>query len=180
MLTGFFKLLSKLYRIMKKIIAGLVLILFVGCQENEAVKTDFTGNEVVYSLQGASIFPISGTATFKERKDGNTTIVIKLTGTQGNIEHPVHLHLGDIASPGAEIAALLNPVKGNTGKSETTFTMLADETAITYSQLIALEACIKVHLAADGPDRDTILAGGNIGELANARTDGEITPCKSE
>jgi hypothetical protein len=179
MLIGFFKLLSN-SRIMKKIIAGFVLILFGACQENEAVKDDFTGNEMVYSLQAGSAYPISGTATFKERKDGNTTIVIKLTGTEGNLEHPVHVHLGDIGTPGAEVAALLNPVRGVTGKSETTFTMLADETPITYTQLVELEACIKVHLAADGPDRDIILAGGNIGELAGARTSGEISPCKSE
>jgi hypothetical protein len=165
---------------MKKIIAGLALILFAGCQENETVQSDFTGNEVVYSLQAGSEYDISGTATFRERKDGNTSIIIKLTGTEGNLQHPVHVHMGDIGSPGTEVAALLNPVQGSNGKSETTFTMLADETPVTYAQLIALEACIKVHLAADGPDRDVILAGGNIGDLVNARTSGKISICKSE
>ena len=147
---------------MRIVIAAFVLIFFIGCQENEAVKDDFTGNEVVYALQAGSIYQISGTATFKEKKDGNTIINIELTGTEGNIEHPVHLHLGEISSPGAEVAALLNPVKGSTGKSETTFTMLADETPLKYSQLIELNACIKIHLAASGPDRDIILAGLNI------------------
>jgi hypothetical protein len=176
----FFLIYLKFQRIMKKVIAGLILILVAGCQENDAVQSDFTGNEVVYSLQSGSIYPVSGTATFKERKDGNTSIVIKLTGTEGNIEHPVHLHMGSLASPGAEVAALLTPVKGSIGKSETLFTMLADETPVTYAQLVAYEACIKVHLAASGPDRDIILAGGNIGDLAAARTSGEISPCKSE
>jgi len=167
---------------MKKVIAGLVLILFARCQENEAVLDDFTGNEVVFSLQSGSIYPISGNATFKEKKDGNTVIVIELTGTEGNIHHPVHIHLGDIASPGAEVAALLNPVIGTTGKSETNFTMLADETPINYSQLIELNACIKIHLAASGPDRDIILADGNIGGSSGARTNGriEFSVCKSE
>lgn len=167
---------------MRIVIAAFVLIFFIGCQENEAVKDDFTGNEVVYSLQSGSIYPISGTATFKEKKDGNTIINIELTGTEGNIEHPVHLHLGEISSPGAEVAALLNPVKGSTGKSETTFTMLADETPLKYSQLIELNACIKIHLAASGPDRDIILAGGNIGSADGARmaAGNEIGTCKSE
>ena len=167
---------------MKIVIAAFVLIFFIGCQENEAVKDDFTGNEVVYSLQSGSIYPISGTATFKEKKDGSTIINIELTGTEGNIEHPVHLHLGEISSPGAEVAALLNPVKGSTGKSETTFTMLADETPLKYSQLIELNACIKIHLAASGPDRDIILATGNIGSADGARIAGgnEIGICKSE
>jgi hypothetical protein len=167
---------------MKKIVAGFVFLLMVGCQENEAVKDNFTGNEVVYSLQSGSVYPISGTATFREKKDGNTVIVIELTGTEGNIEHPVHLHLGEITTPGAEVAALLNPVTGTTGKSETTFALLADETPISYSQLIELNACIKIHLAASGPDRDIILAGGNIGSNSGARTGGvvEFGVCKSE
>ena len=167
---------------MRIVIVVFVLIFFVGCQENEAIKDDFTGNEVVYSLQSGSTYPISGTATFKEKKDGNTSIVIELTGTEGNIEHPVHLHLGEISAPGTEVAALLNPVLGSTGKSETPFTMLADETTLKYSQLLEMNACIKIHLAASGPDRDIILAGGNIGSADGARMAGgtEIGICKSE
>lgn len=167
---------------MKKVIAGFVIVFFAGCQENEAIKDDFTGNETVYSLQSGSVYPISGTATFKEKRDGNTVIVIDLTGTEGDIQHPVHIHMGDIGSPGAAVAALLNPVEGSTGQSETTFTMMADETPVTYSQLIELNACIKIHLAASGPDRDIILAGGNIGSADGARTNGriEIGVCKSE
>ena len=166
---------------MRIVIAAFLLLFFIRCQENEAIKDDFTGNEVIYPLQSGSIYPISGTATFKEKKDGNTSIIIELTGTEGNIEHPVHLHLGNISSLGADVAALLNPVKGSTGKSETTFTMLADETALKYSQLIELDACIKIHLAASGPDRDIILAGGNIGSADGARmANDEIGVCKSE
>src|SRR5688572_2359694 len=166
---------------MKIVIAAFVLLFFIGCQENEAIKDDFTGNEVVYALQSGSIYPISGTAAFKEKKDGNTSIIIELTGTESNIEHPVHMHLGEISSPGAEVAALLNPVIGSTGKSETIFTMLVNETPLKYSQLIELNACIKIHLAASGPDRDIILAGGNIGSADGARMAGaDIGICKSE
>lgn len=167
---------------MRKTLAGLALLLFAGCQENESIKDDFTGNEAVYSLQSGSIYDVSGSAIFKERKDGNTTILIELTGTEGNIEHPVHLHLGDITAPGADVALLLNPVFGSNGKSETTVTMMADETFITYAQLMDLNACIKVHLASSGPDRDIILAAGNIGNSVGARISGneEIGICKSE
>jgi hypothetical protein len=166
---------------MKTIIAGVMLIFMIGCQENEAIQDDFTGNEVVYPLQSGSVYPISGTVTFKEKKDGNTSIVIELAGTEGNIEHPVHLHFGNISAPGADVAALLKPVLGNSGKSETSFSMLADETPVTYAQLIELNACIKIHLAASGPDRDIILAGGNIGSAEGARIAGSdmIEICKS-
>lgn len=167
---------------MKKAIAG-ILILAAGwsCQDNEASKNDFTGNETTYSLQAGSSYPVSGTITFREKTDGSTFALIVLTGTEGSLQHPVHLHLGDLSTPGAEIAALLNPVKGNTGKSETVFGQLADESLITYQQLIKLDACIKVHLAAAGPERDIVLAGGNIGEAASAVSNGRMEwgVCKS-
>jgi len=167
---------------MKKVIAGLIFLVAMGCQENEAVVDDFTGNEVVYPLQSGSVYPISGTVTLKEKKDGFTVAIVELTGTEGNIQHPVHLHLGDISAPGADVAALLNPVMGTTGKSETLINRMADETTITYAQLVALDACIKIHLADSGPDRDIILAGGNIGIASNARLDGRVGfgICKSE
>jgi hypothetical protein len=166
---------------MKKVVAGIIALLAIGCQENELV-SDFTGNEVVYALQSGSVYPISGSATFKEKKDGNTVIIIELTGTEGELQHPVHLHLGDIASPGADVAALLTPVFGKTGKSETTLVHLGDETMLNYAELIDLNACIKIHLADSGPDRDIILAGGNIGSAANARMreNVELGVCKSE
>lgn len=180
MLTGFFKLLSNFGQNMKKVIAGIVLMLFFGCQDNDGVTTDFTGNETVYALQAGSVYPISGTATFREKKNGSAVVIINLSGTEGNLQHPVHVHLGNISSPDAAVAAFLNPVTGSTGKSETVVTMLADESSVTYSQLIALGACIKIHLADSGPERDIILAGGNIGSSVNARTSGEIAVCKSE
>lgn len=165
---------------MKKVIAGIVLVLFFGCQDNDGVSTDFTGNETVYALQAGSVYPISGTATFKEKKDGSTVVVITLSGTEGDTQHPVHLHLGNVGSPDAEVAALLTSVTGSTGKSETALTMLADETSITYAELVALGACLKVHLADSGPQRDIILAAGNIGSSLNAKSSGGIAVCKSE
>jgi hypothetical protein len=166
---------------MKKVIAGMILVLFFGCQDNDVrVSTDFTGNETVYALQAGSVYPISGTATFKEKKDGSTLVVVNLSGTEGDIQHPVHLHLGNVGSPDAAVAALLTSVTGSTGKSESTLTMLADETVVTYADLISLGACIKVHLAESGPERDIILAAGNIGSSMSAKSSGEIAVCKSE
>lgn len=149
-------------------VLGLVIaVSLMACQENESFKRDYSGSETVYPLQQASDYTINGTVTFKEECDGTALIVVALSGTEGNIEHPVHLHLGDITATGADVAALLNPVLGKTGISETKLLTLADESPITYKQLINLNACIKVHLAASGPDRDVILAGGNIGSAAS-------------
>ena len=161
----------------------LVVLTAVGCQENEGVKSEFSGNETVYALEQSSVYDVNGTVTFKEKLDGTMQVVVALSGTEGNIEHPVHLHLGDITTPSADVAALLNPVLGSTGESKTDLVQLSDESSITYKQILELKACVKIHLAASGADRDIILAAGNIGvasttDVSNGRVG--IAVCKSE
>ncbi|MCE2994309.1 MAG: hypothetical protein ACK5RG_07815 [Cyclobacteriaceae bacterium] len=143
------------------------------CQKSELV-SDFTGNQAVYSLAAGSAYNVNGTVTFKERKNGTTTVLIELTGTEGDAKFPVHLHLGDISTPDAEIALLLSPLTAASGKSETVIKTLANETQVTYKELLAMAACVKVHLAESGPSYSVILAAGNIGTngttIANGRT----------
>lgn len=167
---------------MKKLIIVLCGLIWISCQESETI-SDFTGNEITYSLQPGSQYSVSGLVTIKERKDGSSTVLVSLTGTSGDTKLPLHLHLGDITTPRADVAALLSPVNSKTGKSETKLTQLADETSISYAELIKLEACLKVHLSDTGAERDIILAGGNIGLSASkAIANGRITVgvCKSE
>jgi hypothetical protein len=168
---------------MKKLLifTGFSIILF-SCQENISTN-EFTGNEVTYDLQSASEYNISGAVTLKEKRDGSTQVIVKVTGTSGESKLPVHLHLGDITTPAADVAALLSPVNAKTGNSETIVKQLADESEVSYSDLIKLNACIKIHLSDVGPERDIILAGGNIGaamlkSIENGRTG--FVPCKSE
>jgi hypothetical protein len=149
---------------MKNLILGILVgTWLISCNETESPNNEFTGNETVYALEQGSAYNVSGTVIIKEKVDGTAFIEVNLSGTEGGIEHPTHLHMGNISTPGADVAALLNPVTGKTGRSETHLTQLADESAISYSELVNLNACIKVHLASSGPDRDIILAGGNIG-----------------
>lgn len=160
-----------------------VLGMTTACQETDAIEeSEFTGNEALYALQAGSTYPINGTATFKEKKDGSTLVTISVSGTEGNLQHPVHLHLGNIAAPDADVSALLSPVVGKTGVSETILSKLADETPISYKQLIELNACIKIHLSSSGPDKDVILAAGNIGAAVADDPGGRlgISVCKSE
>jgi hypothetical protein len=107
---------------------------------------------------------------------------VTLNGTSGNLQHPVHLHAGDISLADADVMALLNPVDGKTGKSTTNISMLADESIITYNELKKFAGCIKIHLAASGPERDIILAAGNIGDLSTGISSGRLSvgTCKSE
>ncbi len=154
----------------------------VSCQEAETL-SEFTGNEAVYALQQASPFAISGTVSFKEKKDGSALVLVQLEGTDGDVKLPVHLHWGDISTPGAEVVALLSPVNGLNGRSETQLKMLADETTVTYKDMLNYEASIKVHLSDVGPERDIVLAAGNIGKIAttiskNGRLG--VGVCKSE
>lgn len=166
--------------------AWLLMVLVMAlhaCQEAENKPNDFTGNEATYPLYAGADYNIYGSITFRERTDGSALAVVQLHGTTGSMVHPVHLHLGDIGTPAADIAVLLNPVPGNTGHSETVIRQLADETPITYAGIIELYACIKVHLAESGPERDIILAGGNIGEAYSAphgRRSLQMAVCKSE
>jgi hypothetical protein len=159
----------------------IAALLAAGCQKSEIV-SEFTGTESTYSLAQSSQFAISGTITFRERKDGKITAAVQLAGTEGNVLHPVHLHLGNISKPGADIALLLNPVHGQSGKSETTFDKLADESTIDYASLQLLDACVKIHLGDVGADRDVILAAGNIGASFAAVSGGRfgVAACKSE
>lgn len=168
---------------MRTLITIILLgVAVIACQESESVPNEFTGNEAVYALNPGSVYQTSGTVTFKEKKDGTALVIVDLKGTEGNAKHPVHLHLGNIATPDADITALLNPVMGKTGKSETLVSKLADESDVTYKQLLELSACVKIHLAEAGPDKDIILAGGNIGKAATDASSGRVSMsvCKSE
>jgi hypothetical protein len=158
------------------------VLVFVGCQENEP-ESNFTGNEITYHLQQASAYEINGSVTFKERKNGSVTATIALKGTDGDARFPVHLHLGNLSTPGAEVALLLSPVVAASGKSETIIERLASGSSLNYKQLLDLEACLKIHLSDKGPDRDVILAGGNIGKSDLTATKGGrlgIVTCKSK
>lgn len=165
---------------MRSLILLLCILALNGCSD-DTEPSDYTGKQEAYTLVQGSDFPISGIATFLERRDGTTEIQILLTGTEGDISHPAHLHYGDYSIPDAEMAATLTPVFGKTGKSITILEALMDETPISYDELINFEGHIKVHLDG-GPNKSTILAAGDIGIASKVSDSGRksIAVCKSE
>ncbi|MEQ8475738.1 hypothetical protein [Fulvivirga sp.] len=165
---------------MRTLIFVLGLFLIQSCAD-VSEKSDYTGREYTYALIQSADFPISGSATFYERNDGTTEIKVTLSGTEGDISHPVHFHYGNVSNPDAEIAIVLTPVFGKTGESITIVKTLMDETTLSYDDLVNFDGHIKIHLD-DGPNKNTILAAGNIGSASKGKLTGrkDIAVCKSE
>ncbi|MDH4298925.1 MAG: CHRD domain-containing protein [Cyclobacteriaceae bacterium] len=122
-----------------------------------------TGENKVYVLNAVSDPAISGTATFAERKNGNTMITISLQGTTAGGDHPAHIHANNATTGGGIVLDLKN-VSGATGKSVTSAKALNDATLITYDELLVYNGYINVHLSS--ATLGTLVAQGNIGSNA--------------
>ncbi len=143
----------------------LFALVVVGCSNDddttvETIPFDGTGNAMTYDLSSVSDPDISGTATFVEKNDGSTDLIIIMDAT-GDGEHPAHIHMGN-AADGGDIAIDLMPVDGATGKSTTNITATNSGTPVTYDDLIVFDGYINVHASAS--DLGTLLAQGDIGE----------------
>lgn len=155
----------------------------MSCQSSSEKGMDpdiYTGNMESYTLYQASDFAVNGIVVLNELKSGYTEVEVKITPTEKGLLHPVHIHFSSIEANG-EIAVVLNPVDGETGISITELKEFEDGNAINYSELIDLDACVKVHLSSTPPDYHTLLVGGNIGAAPSkenpfARL--EISVCK--
>ena len=125
-----------------------------------------TGESVTYDLETRDVDGISGTATFEERVSGETLVTLNLEGTTEGGSHPAHIHMGSVADAPGEIAISLTPVDGGSGMSMKAISETDAGEAITYSDLIAYDGYINVHLSAD--DLATLVAQGNIGANAGS------------
>jgi plastocyanin len=123
-------------------------------------QNELTGKKMSYVLAQKDVLGISGTVEFAERVNQTTLVTIKLTGATAG-SYPAHIHENNVAM-GGNIIAGLNPVDGTTGISKTQVSALVGGAAITYTQFLARNAYINVHLN-DGAGLSTIVAQGNIG-----------------
>ena len=159
---------------MKKFLLLFLAFSIVACDDNEEPLV-YTNNQQEFDLVQSSALPVGGTVTILERRDGQVEIRINVTGTEGDIQHPAHLHY-------AEVALLLTPVLGSTGESITITDQLNNEQLITYEDLLTFDGHIKVH-QDNGPNKNVILASGNIGSaFTKSGNTGrqKIAVCKSE
>ncbi len=118
-----------------------------------------TGKEAVYPLGAVANSGASGTATFAERKNGNTLITLQLTGT-GPVDHPAHIHRNSAAETGP-ITIPLQDVNAMTGMSKTHVEEDDNGGKVTYQDLLTYDGYINVH--ANALDLATVIAQGNIG-----------------
>ncbi|RAI91414.1 CHRD domain-containing protein [Algoriphagus yeomjeoni] len=124
-------------------------------------QNELTGVEKVYDLGEKAVDGISGTATFKERMNGEALAILELMNTPEDEMHPAHIH-ANTALQGGGILFTFNPVNGATGMSQTNFAMLDDETMVGYDDLMDFNGYINVHLSADA--LSTLVAQGDIGQ----------------
>jgi hypothetical protein len=124
---------------------------------------DLSDNSVNYDLSAVGDSGVSGTATFTERIDGTTQVVIMVNGTEAGNTHPAHIHFNSVEEGGA-IAISLNPVDGASGMSRTQVETRDNNVDISYDELLEFDGYINVHLSPD--NLATVVASGNIG--ANA------------
>ena len=126
-----------------------------------------TGESEEYELSAVGGSGISGAVTFSERINGNTLVVISLTGDASDSNRPTHIHTGSTVNPGG-IAIHLTNVKN--GSSKTNITEFNDGTPVTYDELLSYAGYVNVH-NAEG-DLATLVAQGNIGSSVGA---GDVT-----
>jgi hypothetical protein len=124
-------------------------------------QNQLTGTSKVYALNEKDAPTISGIATFYERANGDALAVLNIENTPDGGEHPAHIHMGSVATAPGSILFTFTPVNGSTGMSMTNVAALNDQTPFGYSNVLAINGYINVHLSMD--DLGTIVAQGNIG-----------------
>jgi len=130
-------------------------------------RNELTGEKIIYDLNERDVAGISGTIEFAERINETTLVTINLTGTPDGGSHPAHIHENDIATTGNIIVGL-SPVNGDTGISKTQVEALVGGAAVTYTELLTINAYVNVHLSDS--DLATIVAQGNIGSNAGTES----------
>lgn len=124
-------------------------------------ENELTGTSKEYALVTKDVAGISGTATFKERVNGDALAILALTGTPDGGMHPAHIHVGSVADAPGAIMFTFNAVDGTTGMSKTNVSMLDDDTEFDYDDVLEVDGYINVHLSAD--ELGTLVAQGNVG-----------------
>lgn len=140
----------------------------VSCNKPEEVSL----REKTYNMHPANLNSTQGTVVFTELAPAKLQVEIILSNTVEGIDHPAHLHFGSVREVG-ELATLLNPVDGATGKSVTILDQvkLSSGQLLTYELLGQMNGSVKVHMN-DTYFKHLVLTFGNIGQNEDYFFDG--------
>lgn len=167
--AGFFKNVS--------CVIMLFFLMACGTDQDEGY---YTQNFISYPLIPGSDFDFEGMVNIRELRIGGLEVELILSGekTTEPYFYPAHLHFGAYDNPVAPMAQMLSPVDARSLSSITVITQLHDGSAMNFDRFINFDGHIKVHLAEDGPDYNTILVVGNVGANADMSIDLEkMTMC---
>ncbi|MCM4169335.1 hypothetical protein KCTC52924_00599 [Arenibacter antarcticus] len=143
------------------LLSTMALVLSGCSKDNDS--SDPTTSVKVFPLNAVANSNISGKVTFTKNENGSTTVLLEINGASLDI-HPAFIYLGDKTNPGA-VAITLEYIDCDCESSSTVIKTMDDGTAITYEQLLKLDAHISIHQNAD--HLEIILAQGNIGANFN-------------
>lgn len=137
--------ITKIFSIIKISSLTILTVFSTQCSKMEEIPPVPTGQTKSYTIRNTDLSDITGTVTFIENDNNTTTIDLKLINTISNVDNVIYLRRGT-ANIGGGLAAILNPLNGSTGISNTTIATLNDGQKITYGQLIDFEGYIDIGL----------------------------------
>lgn len=124
-------------------------------------QNELTAATITYPLATVDVEGINGTATFTKRVNGEALATLTLSGTPDGGMHPAHIHAGSVANAPGDIIFTFKPVNGTTGMSKTNVSMLDNESAFKYNDVLTVDGYLNVHLSAE--ELGTLVAQGNVG-----------------
>lgn len=139
----------------------VIILILASCDDNPPDLGNFSGKETVYLFEGESIYAVTGSILFREKKDGSLQATIQLKNTTKGKFHPAIMYFGSIDDPG-EVALIMEPVDGTAGQSVTEFSGLANATPLNFEELLIFDGHIVIH--QDGASIGVTLASTNIGQ----------------
>lgn len=135
-----------------------VALVLSGCSKDKD-SSDPTASVKAYPLTSVANSNISGKVTFTKNGDGSTTVLLEINGASLDV-HPAFIYFGDKNNPG-EVAITLDPIDCDCESGSTVIRTMDDGSAISYEQLLQMDAHVSIHQNAD--HLQVILAQGNIG-----------------
>jgi len=136
------------------------ITLFTNCSDDDTPEVITQIDSKSFSIERFNNSGIYGTANFIKNSNNSVTIAINLVGTTAEELYPAHIHFNTAAETGA-IAVSLVSVNGTTGYSETTFSTLADGSAISYENLLDYDGYFAIHRSETD---NAIVAESDIGQ----------------